>query len=324
MWTGWTPIFAVCAFAAWGYAGFALLWLALWAATGEVLLPVRLALYFAAWIAFGLIAVSVFALAQRRWRLAALAVPLAVLLALPYAPQFAPRFNGSQIGEGAFTVMSYSVMGRNRNADAMASVILKERPDILFLQELHVASDLLERINGLYGGAPVYAESQARTGLTVISRFPLTSLPPLRGIQKMVAHLPCGDIHLWNLRAPKTFDGVARQQRFVAMLAEDMRMHKGPALAAGDFNTTERSASYAYLRGFVRNAHEEAGFGLGASFPAPGRKLGRFLPAMIRIDHVFFSGDLVAVDAVVARWAGGSDHYPVKAKFIRASEKCGL
>ena len=59
-----------------------------WLATGEALLPVRLTIAFVYRIALGLIAAAALALWQRRWRLAALAVPLALLLGAPYLPQY--------------------------------------------------------------------------------------------------------------------------------------------------------------------------------------------------------------------------------------------
>ncbi|MBX3489218.1 endonuclease/exonuclease/phosphatase family protein [Parvibaculum sp.] len=302
--------------AAWAYTGLVVLWLGFWIATGEALLPVRLTIAFVYWIALGLTVVAALALWQRRWRLAALSVPLALLLGVPYLPQYLPRFGAPPATGETFTVMSYNVMGRNRDVDAIAAVILTERPDILFLQEFHLMDALRGRIGSLYGGDPVHEALEPHLGLAVLSRFPLAPLPPLRRIQKAVAHLPCGDIHLWNLRAPKTFDGPAAQHRFVIMLAEDMRTEEGPAMAAGDFNLTERSAPYSYLRGFLRNAHEDAGFGLGATFPAPGRNLGRILPAMIRIDHMFYSSGLTPLHAEVLSEAGKSDHYPLKAQFI--------
>ncbi|MEX2248136.1 MAG: endonuclease/exonuclease/phosphatase family protein [Parvibaculum sp.] len=311
------------ALAAWAYAGLVLVGLALWLATGDALLPVRLMIAFVYWIALGLAAAVALALWQRRWRLAALSLPLALLLGVPYLPQYLPRLGAPPPAAGeSFTVMSYSVMGRNKDVDAMASVILEVRPDILFLQEFHLMEALEARIGGLYGGAPVHAVLEPGMGLAILSRFPLTPLPPLRGIQKAVAHLPCGDIHLWTLRAPKTFDGPAPQHRFVAMLAEDMRMQDAPALAVGDFNLTERSAPYAYLRRFLRNAHEEAGFGLGATFPAPGRRLGRLLPPMVRIDHIFFNDHFVATNSSVVPDAGGSDHYPIRSRFAWANVSC--
>ena len=62
-------------------------------------------------------------------------------------------------------------------------------------------------------------------------------------------------------------------------------------MAAGDFNLTERSALYAFLRGFLRNAHEEAGWTPAQLFRRRAAA-GWLLPPMIRIDHVFYSSDL--------------------------------
>lgn len=321
-WKGWKPLRVACAFAAWAYAGLAALWFGLWLATGEALLPVRLALYFAAWIALGLIAISAFAVGQRHWRLAAVAVPLALLLALPYAPQFMPRFGVRDGGGPSLTVMSYNVLGRNRDYDAMAEVLRVSPADIVLLQEIGNAAELLNRLQSLYYGSPVHAVAERNRALLIISRYPLTSLEPLKSIQRAVVHTDCGDIYLWNLHGPKPFEDVSSRDRTVEMLVADMQARQVPSIAAGDFNMTERSAAYQYFRQHFGNAHEKAGFGLGATFPAPGRNLGRFLPAMIRIDHVFYSNDLTAVHTEVLSEAGGSDHYPVRSDFSRDMDSC--
>ena len=318
----WRGIAAAVSLACGIFVGITLLWLFLWFATGEALLLTRLAIPFAYWIGLSLMAVSGWVLWQRQWRLAALSVSMVLILFGPYVPQYLPQMSMSDASGQTFTVMSYNTMGRNEDVEAIAQVILHEKPDILFLQEFYEMDALRDRLISLYDGEPFHAVVEQSMGLSTISRFPLTPLPSLRGIQKVSINLGCRNLNAWTLRAPKIFAGTSPQYRFFEMLVEDIEKYEGAVLATGDFNMTERSASYVYMRRFLKNAHEEAGFGLGATFPAPGRRIGQILPPMIRIDHIFHSRHLAGHSSLVVRQAGGSDHYPVKVRFSWADLNC--
>jgi endonuclease/exonuclease/phosphatase (EEP) superfamily protein YafD len=318
----WRNVFRVVLFASWTYVGIVLAWLLLWLSTGEVLLLTRLTIPFAYWIGLSLVAAAGWALWQRRWRLATLSSAMALLLLGPYVPQYLPRMTAPSSSAQMFTVMTYNAMGLNEEVDAIARVILEQKPDILFLQEFYRMEDLKDRLNALYDGDEVYTAVEQSMGLSTISRFPLTPLPALRGIQKVSVRLGCNELKAWVLRAPKVNGGVEAQYQFFEALANDMATNDRAMLVAGDFNMTERSVPYAYLRRFLNNAHEEAGYGLGATFPAPGRRLGRLLPPMIRIDHIFYNQHLAAHDSIVIGRAGGSDHYPVKALVAFADPGC--
>ena len=320
---GWAWLQSGLAVLFWIYVALAVLWLVLWAAAGEAILAVRLALHFSAWIALGALTALAFGAWRRRWALAAVSALVAFLAGLPCAPQFLPRLTVPAHEGETFTVMSYNTLGRNGDVDAISRAILKQKPDVLFLQEFRLMNALLPHLDNLYGGEPIYAVAEQSLGLGVVSRFPVTGAKGPRGVQAATLQMPCDTVHVWTLRAPKVFDDHEAQRRFIDALKAEMRNHDGPVLAAGDFNTTESSRAYRDLRSNLRNAHEDAGFGLGATFPAPGRRMGRFLPAMIRIDHIFYGGGLVALDSTVADDAGGSDHYPVKALFGWSSGKCG-
>jgi endonuclease/exonuclease/phosphatase (EEP) superfamily protein YafD len=62
-----------------------------------------------------------------------------------------------------------------------------------------------------------------------------------------------------------------------------------PVVLLGDFNTTERQAGYQRLYEIgLKDAHEEVGWGLGLTYPAPFHRFSWLPFSLIRIDHVFY------------------------------------
>jgi endonuclease/exonuclease/phosphatase (EEP) superfamily protein YafD len=73
---------------------------------------------------------------------------------------------------------------------------------------------------------------------------------------------------------------------------------------AGDFNATaDHRSMAALLHGPLRDAFDEAGSGLGATWP----RWRRPMPALLRLDHVLVSGNVTVVSARVQD-STGSDH----------------
>jgi vancomycin resistance protein VanJ len=91
---------------------------------------------------------------------------------------------------------------------------------------------------------------------------------------------------------------------------------KGPVILAGDANATPQSDVYRMLAGWLKDSWAEAGYGLGHTFPANRESGGTGLsyngiplpPGLFRIDYVFHSVDLKAINAFVAPYNGYSDH----------------
>ena len=92
-------------------------------------------------------------------------------------------------------------------------------------------------------------------------------------------------------------------------LAERAKKHKKPIplLICGDMNDTPTSFAYRIMRGDLDDTWEDAGLGLGITF--------REMPFYFRIDHLFHSKHLRALDVKVMRDIKYSDHYPVMATY---------
>ncbi|MDF2159420.1 endonuclease/exonuclease/phosphatase family protein [Algoriphagus sp. CAU 1675] len=100
--------------------------------------------------------------------------------------------------------------------------------------------------------------------------------------------------------------GVIRSQQ-LSVLEEHVRNSPHPIILMGDLNEVPYSNTYFRLSQNLVNAFESAGRGFGFTY----NKVLFFL----RIDHIFSSPSLKAVDFKTHREVDYSDHYPVSATF---------
>ncbi len=291
-------------------------------ATGEALTIVRLVSYFAPWILIGMTFVSIAAIALNALKISVVSLLVCLLIASSYVTYYAPKEVPANLADQTILVMSYNTLGRNDDVGKIADVIRTEAPDLVLLQEVLEQDDIVSELSQIYGNHRPYVARDASRGLLVVSRYQLRKMSSELGAQRLIVETPCGDINLWNLRGPKALTSIDAQYTFVAGLMDRFKAESGPILAAGDFNFTESSVPYAVLRTTLMSAQEEAGFGFGPTFPAEGRTIGRLLPPLIRIDHVFFSRPLVATNAWVLSQSGGSDHYPVMTALDWTTAEC--
>ena len=78
-------------------------------------------------------------------------------------------------------------------------------------------------------------------------------------------------------------------------------------IVCGDFNDTPQSYVYHKIRGKLKDAYVETGFGPGITYHKNG--------FLFRIDHILYSGDFHAVTTEIGKLKN-SDHYPLKATFV--------
>jgi vancomycin resistance protein VanJ len=287
---------------------------------GDRFWPVRLTNYLMPWLLVALVpALIVAGVARRRWLVTALAVP-SMLIGLTFAPLFLPRLSPALAGNDSLSVMSYNIWGWNRNIEAMAEVIRQEQPDFILLQEVHyhTARRLKAALRDLYPEQELHVAFEPSVSQAIFSRYPLipveTSVEKGR-TQKIVALTPYGSIAVWNVHLYQPLPWFS-QYRQISRLTEDIAAADYPLIVGGDFNTTDQSETYRMIDQYLHNAHWEAGWGFGFSFPASTRRIKGLLPvpALIRIDHIFCNDHFFAGDARTLTTSGGSDHLPVVAK----------
>ncbi len=289
--------------------------------SGDHLIPVRLMNYFMPWLLLGLIPGLVVAGWGHRYRLfTALAVP-SLIIVLNYAPLFLPRPSVALADGQNFKVMSYNVWRRNRNISAMEGIIRQEQPDILLLQELRQDQVLPFRntLNDLYPDADLHFVYDPYSLQAVASRYPVTPVAMMfeKGrAQKVQLETPNGPITVINIH-PNFSHWQRRYRQMSTLLNEDIITATTPTILGGDFNTTKQTEIYNWFDQHLKNAHWEAGWGFGFTFPSSVPKLrGKYsLPSLVRIDHIFYSDHFYAHNAGTLTDSGGSDHMPVVAEF---------
>lgn len=228
-------------------------------------------------------------------------------------------------------VMSFNVLGRRGDPEAVLASIVAEDADLVFLQE--VTPDIAWLINNELPIAYPYrvlAPDAGASGLGVLSKYPLEeSGIALNGGwmgKPQVLHMdwqgqaitlvnihtrPTGSI--WPRLVRYTFD---QRQADIAYLTDFVAARSGPVIVGGDANMTHLNTAYKILIKQLDDAWWQAGFGLGHTFPGPvnsgdwGTRVGHFLipPWLVRIDYVFISDDWQAANAWLAEFHGGSDH----------------
>lgn len=315
----------VCWLFWWGWGLFGLTVVTLYGLSwwsGDRFLPVRFFHYFMPWLLTGLIpGLLIAGLARRRWVTLALAAP-ALLTVITFAPLFLPRPNDVLAAGYSFKMMSYNIHYHNRDIVEVTSLIRQEQPDILLMQELGstMARQLKDELADLYPDGQLYVVYESEVDQGIFSRFPLSQagLAYDEGnVQKVMATTPAGPIAVWNVH-PKGPFLWSRHYRQLSALAENIAAVDGPLIVGGDFNTTDQSETYRLVSQYLKNAHWEAGWGFGFSFPE-ARHQGRFrnIPVqtpIIRIDHIFYSHHFFAHNARTLSESAGSDHLPVTAE----------
>lgn len=105
----------------------------------------------------------------------------------------------------------------------------------------------------------------------------------------------------------KLHRGSLERSKQLKVLEEHIANSPHPVIVMGDFNEIPYSNTYFRLSKTLKNAFETAGRGFGFTY----NKILFFL----RIDHIFTSPSLKAVDFKTHREVDYSDHYPVSATF---------
>ncbi len=269
----------------------------------------------------------VLALWGRRYRLLTLLGLPTLFISLSYAPLFMPSVSPALAATDPIKVMSYNVWRRNNDVDSMAAVIQAEQPDILLLQELRPqrVDPLLTALKSLYGGDEWYFTYEPAIDQGIISRYPITPVEVALAkgrLQKVLVETPAGTLNVWNAH-PHAFPW-RKHYPEIKKLVKDIAAVDGPLIVGGDFNTNEQLETYQLINEHLYNAHWQAGWGFGFTFPnelnARGlRKRTKGLigdTPVMRIDHIFYNDHFFARAAATLPDSGNSDHSPVTATLI--------
>lgn len=246
-----------------------------------------------------------------------------------------PRLNSDadQTGKGdVIKLLTFNMQGERARLPHLIELIRSFKPDILCFQELTepAARALSEALGEDYPHQQIYTQGITIHGVGTYSRYPLNErefIPADHGHLRAIV-TPNGatnhDFVLYNvhpsppggLRNLRGFQPRYRRDEIDVILAHTEN-EKLPIVMVGDFNLTDRTADYYQITAHFDDAFREAGFGPRATFPDLGgiaRPLGGPWFGLLRLDYVFHSHEIQALNVRVIPDAAGSDHRPVLAQ----------
>lgn len=282
-------------------------------------------------------------LVRRRELWAGLGAGAAIFLWL-WGGYFIPRtLPAHAAGAPSLTVMTYNALGLHARIEPVLDVIRAENADVVCLQEVNtpLAAAIRAQLAGDYPYQYLDPVDDVR-GMGTISKYPIgvktgempfewVGVPELFTLDWNGRNVTLINFHMFppGLGTPEAMDYNNRTREMQALvLAETARMAaaSGPVIACGDANTTPLSDAYRAITRDLKDSWQEAGFGFGHTFPGsdiPGsarpRIYGHPVPQWLaRIDYVFHSDHLTAVEARLAEFDGVSDHRGVVVRLSTA------
>jgi len=260
----------------------------------------------------------------------------ALLFGLLWGPLLVPRGRRAGDDEPTLTVMTYNALGYNTDVAAVIEVIERSGADIVLLQELNcpLAAALESELGHVYPYQILDPYDDVR-GMGTVSKLPLfptgeslpldwVGTPQVLNVTWAGKRVTLVNFHMWaiGLGPMRVIEMNARAREAHALYLTNLAgvaANDGPVVVAGDANATPQSDTYKMLTWALEDAWVEAGSGWGHTYPgssvhanAQPQFYGVPVPRwLFRIDYVFHSPDLEAVEASVAPSHGGSDHRAV-------------
>jgi vancomycin resistance protein VanJ len=275
--------------------------------------------------------VAILSLLIKRWRPFVLSLPPVLMFVWWYSPMFTAR-PAAAVDSDTFTVLTFNLHAEETVIDPLLTAIRDANADVVALQEMSQA--VSERIDAdladIYPHRRLHPHESPYHGRGVLSRYPLVDdrawpveFPIPMRLQRVELEISDHKITLYNFHSvpsrpiwgqPPDIKPRAQQLEDLLALAEQ---DEGSVILAGDFNLDEWSEGYQKITSYYIDAYRAAGWGFGFTSPDWTHEHSREGPAFLsfrgRIDLVFHSRDLRAVDAEVWPTSGGSDHRPVLA-----------
>jgi vancomycin resistance protein VanJ len=264
----------------------------------------------------------------------------AIFLIPAYAPLARPS---AEPDTPTFTLITYNFLDSNREKDASVAWLRQSNADVLLLEEISSRNTVasLEPLRELY---PYEAFIQGDN--RILSKYPfleeeviqMTSTTPTRLALRVVIAphdqpIALYSVHMWLPEEGKAnipvnlsrFPFLSRMP-FSMMLSYNEKDRNAnirdiltrlatepyPHIVAGDFNMSATSLIYGELDAVLDDAQRTAGSGMGMTWPVGNvlnSNLG-LLPPLLRIDYVWYSAGLEALNTIVGEPIG-SDHLPM-------------
>ena len=262
-------------------------------------------------LAAGLLVCALWAVLARWHKVAAILSVLAIVNLVLIVPLF---FGPSRPESRDVRVLSFNVLGSNRQFEEVVDFIRESGADVVVLHEvtgrweeaIADASDAAVEwgydVTGTRAGGDLFGSLVLTRPGARVESFGFGLTDP-RAVE---IHLPDGITMLAIHPLSPSNRFRAEQNDRQLQFASDWAVgQSGPAIVVGDFNSTPWSYPFRRLMASTDLLDSESGFGLDLSYPADANPLLR-----IPIDHLLHSLDLAVVDRQLGP-AMGSDHFPL-------------
>lgn len=227
--------------------------------------------------------------------------------------------------------MTYNVLFKNENYDAVAKNILTYEPDFVALQEVQPAmfAALVQRLQHKYPYSAMATEHHLGT-TTILSRHPISEQRVLdlgfdrpailiqteiknKPLYFVSTHLTAFNLlYIYSRDIPRmAMLRTTQQNQQAQKLAEYLAPLQGIKIIGCDCNTYETTSAYRNLNQHFQNSARETAF----SFNAPSFPNTHQDSDLQHIDYVFYQGALEPLQTLVIENKGNSDHSPVLSLF---------
>jgi endonuclease/exonuclease/phosphatase (EEP) superfamily protein YafD len=228
-------------------------------------------------------------------------------------PFFAPAPEGT-----ALRLLTFNIFPENRDLPAAETWLLEQDADVVAVQELN------GELPALVDAYPHHATQER--GFLLVSRFPIVENEIItlgeHIQQRVVLDVNSEEVTLYNLHLIMPLDedeskplllryDESRRNAQIRELLGYLENESGRLLVVGDFNMSEWSPIYSSLRAALNDAYRASTAGIGATWPGgASEELDNFLPPLVRLDYVFYRGEVQPTTAIVGN-SLGSDHLPL-------------
>ncbi len=256
------------------------------------------------------------------------AIIINVVYLFPYTPLSAPAVKSidaqNRNAANEFSIMLANVYMKNREADALVSIVRKAEPSILVTMEVdRWWVDNLEKLNNDYPYKILFPTSNTY-GMALYSKLPLSNIETLFLNHDSVPSFLCNvklpngqSFQLLTIHpvAPKSSDHPDnKDNKEIGLIATGKLIKKStlPTIVAGDFNDVGWSPNVAKFEALSGLKDVRIGRGLYNTFSAKN--------ILVRwpLDYVYTSQHFSVVD-IERLPKFGSDHFPLLTKLALAN-----
>ncbi len=262
-------------------------------------------------------------LASRRSAALLLGGALAItVLVVPRVTGLVPRDRPAVASDlASATVVSYNTYVFDHDPpERLIGSLAALAPAVIGLQEVTPERGAALETDATLRRSFPYREIRADPGqgaLAVLSSWPLEARTEVPGLSLIdaVVRMPDRPLAVLTVHAPlplalggMPFSPDRRDAALEAFRdAADRRMEDGlPVVLMGDLNTTDREVAFDALAAGFQDVHAAVGEGLGHGWRLRSRDI--VTPALLRIDHMLISVDLVPLESRLDCEASASDH----------------